>query len=435
MFRPLYYLGCKAAHAEIITSAIQSVDPSNGRLCDLFAGTGSVGVALSHQRDVTAIDIQEYSRVICSAQLRPTLGSLSAAQWISKDIYSSELRKSLEECLSPLIEFEERAVLQSSCGVHNELLSIIESLPIYFSHLDSSSDELTCARNSARKKLEEAGLWTSPDSAISRYFGGIYFSYRQAAYLDAAIAAANIDPSRRDSILAACLSAASSLVNTIGKQFAQPIRPRDKSGAVKQSLLRQACRDKAVDPTLVLERWLIAYATVPTNSKAHRAVRCDCVEALTNLDQDVSVVYADPPYTRDHYSRFYHVLETMCLRDEPTVAHVRKGEKTAPSRGLYRQDRHQSDFCIRSKAPQALRTLMCAVRNRNIPLVLSYSPHETGDGTHPRVLSTTDIYEIARDIFNDVNMTLLDGSTHQKLNKVNLALTERRHAEVIFTCR
>ena len=28
-------------------------------------------------------------------------------------------------------------------------------------------------------------------------------------------------------------------------------------------------------------------------------------------------VYADPPYTRDHYSRFYHVLETLALRDDP----------------------------------------------------------------------------------------------------------------------
>ena len=32
------------------------------------------------------------------------------------------------------------------------------------------------------------------------------------------------------------------------------------------------------------------------------------------------IVYADPPYTRDHYSRFYHVLETISLFDSPIVS-------------------------------------------------------------------------------------------------------------------
>ena len=41
----------------------------------------------------------------------------------------------------------------------------------------------------------------------------------------------------------------------------------------------------------------------------------DFRQALQNLDDDVRVIYADPPYTRDHYSRFYHGLETLSLRD------------------------------------------------------------------------------------------------------------------------
>ncbi len=87
-------------------------------------------------------------------------------------------------------------------------------------------------------------------------------------------------------------------------------------------------------------------------------MKADYKEALINLSDDVRVVYADPPYTRDHYSRFYHGLETLSLRDFPTISKTKIGGRERLSRGLYREQREQSDFCIRSKAPKAFEELL-----------------------------------------------------------------------------
>ena len=49
----------------------------------------------------------------------------------------------------------------------------------------------------------------------------------------------------------------------------------------------------------------------------------------------IDTFYLDPPYTHDQYSRFYHILETICKYDNPTLNYKAK----------YRIDRYMSDFC------------------------------------------------------------------------------------------
>ena len=53
------------------------------------------------------------------------------------------------------------------------------------------------------------------------------------------------------------------------------------------------------------------------------------------------------------------------------------------SRGLYRTDRHQSPFCIKSTAPGAFAELFAGARG--LPMLLSYSPF-VKDG-HPRMMT------------------------------------------------
>lgn len=96
-----------------------------------------------------------------------------------------------------------------------------------------------------------------------KYFGGLYFSYEQAAKLDAILHLIPSEDERvRDCIKSAVLSTASDLVNTVGKQFAQPIRPRDKSGEPKQHLIRQIQRDRSLDSFLLFEVWLEKYGSL-----------------------------------------------------------------------------------------------------------------------------------------------------------------------------
>ncbi|MFT3761995.1 MAG: DNA adenine methylase [Pseudoxanthomonas sp.] len=435
MFKPLYYLGCKASFIEPILNALNDVDSSGGRACDLFSGSGAVASALSGSRDVTAVDIQEYSRVICSAQLSPTRLSKQHVIASTARLTESELAGRLLWALHPLIEHEKAAIDEALDDSPEAIVELLESYPLTVKNLEKGTSALSAARAMAMGRLKKEQLLGVKETTVTTYFGGIYFSFAQAAVLDVALTQAAEAPDNiKDTLLSASLSAASVLVNTVGKQFAQPLRPRNKSGLIKAGIGTVIHKDRSMDPVRVYSEWLSAYANLPVSKGSHEAFKMDYLDAIKTQGGRFSVVYADPPYTRDHYSRFYHVLETMCLRDTPAISTVTKNGKLSLSRGIYREDRHQSPFCIRSEAPKALAELFEATSQWKLPVVLSYSPHESGDGTHPRVMSGGDIVTIAKRFYRNVVVELLDGSTHNKLNKAALELNQRKHAEMIVKC-
>lgn len=437
-FRPIYYLGCKAGFTSVIKEAIDDVDPGGGRLLDLFAGTGSVGAALGATREVTTVDIQEYSRVLCSAVLSPAALSAADIKNIIQRTLCDETAKHILWCLQPLIRHEHRCISAAVTGDDSALAELIESPPLAVRGLDqpyASFTELDVATQKAFQRLDDAGLWQSPRTTVSRYFGGLYFSFEQAVMLDAILSIAeSCDKQQRDTLTAAVLSTASQLVNTVGKQFAQPIQPRTKSGTVKPGLVKIVQRDRSLNALELYKAWLGRYSQLPRATGSPQALCDDYLEALIRNASSCTVVYADPPYTRDHYSRFYHVLETMCLRDNPAISNVVKSGLQVPSRGAYREGRHQSEFCIRSTAPAAFESLFMTAREHDLPLVLSYSPHETGDGTHPRVVSMNQIVELARMHYNRVEVCVVEGVAHNKLNSSELNLRVRDHAEIILKC-
>lgn len=439
IFRPIYYLGCKTNFAEAIASAINEVDPSNGRLCDLFAGTGAIAAALAQNREVTTVDVQEYSRILCSAVLSPAALEKSDISRIVESVSCGRIAKELLHCMKPLFDYELECIDVAVKGDPAALAELLEAPPLaarttsQFTHADT---RLNAIMATTLERLNAAGLLDSPDSTVVRYFGGVYFSYKQAAMLDALLAeAANAhEECGRDTLTAAALSTASSIVNTVGKQFAQPIRPRNRGGAIKANLGVMVKRDRSLDTLDIYGVWLGKYASLVSAACRPVCLRQDYLEALRQHASTYSVIYADPPYTRDHYSRFYHVLETMCLRDNPPLSRVRKGGQTLISRGIYREGRHQSPFCIRSAAPAAFDALFSAARESDLPVVLSYSPHELGDGTHPRVVSTKQIIEIATSYYNRVEIDSIEGSRHNLLNRNELKLKQREHAELIIKC-
>ncbi|MBE2251077.1 MAG: DNA adenine methylase [Myxococcus sp.] len=74
------------------------------------------------------------------------------------------------------------------------------------------------------------------------------------------------------------------------------------------------------------------------------------------------LVYLDPPYTKRQYAAYYHVLETITVGDEPTVEGIT---------GLRPWQAKASDFCYRSRALDALASLIDSLKARRV--LLSYS--------------------------------------------------------------
>jgi hypothetical protein len=430
-FKPIYYLGNKADFSSSIRAALDSVDPQRGRVGEVFAGTGAISVAVSRERSVLASDVQEYSRVLCAAQLaRPRISERFASEVL--DQVRGRFLNLLQATLRPLIDWEEASIASEDA---ERMALLLEAPPLAARSRTTASGEFERSAAEATRRLHCEGLWQAPDTTVSRLFGGTYFSYRQASVLDSALHVAHAhDAELRDLLVAVALSTASSLVNTVGKQFAQPLRPRKKSGELKAGFDRTVRKDRSIDALRTYELWLHKYLGIPDGNGRAVVLRGKFDDVLTSHGSGLSVVYADPPYTRDHYSRFYHVLETMCLRDDPQFSVVTKGGEKQISRGLYRAERHQSEFCVRSQAPAAFERLFRMCRERDLPLVLSYSPHESGDGTHPRVVGQEQVVSIAQSIYRRVEVDVINGSSHNVLNSTALRLKDRGHAEILVRC-
>ncbi|WP_171251196.1 DNA adenine methylase, partial [Acinetobacter baumannii] len=126
----------------------------------------------------------------------------------------------------------------------------------------------------------------------------------------------------------------------------------------------------------------------------------DFKDALANFQG--GTVYADPPYCFVHYSRFYHILETLVLYDYPQIQ--KKNEIIV--KGRYREDRHQSPFCIKTKVEKAFLDMFEGVRNTDSQLVLSYS--NTG------MISLETMMEIASSMWDSSKIEILT-TDHQHM--------------------
>lgn len=122
-------------------------------------------------------------------------------------------------------------------------------------------------------------------------------------------------------------------------------------------------------PDLFEKKFAAVLASLPT-APAALAHAITSLDYKTCLDQfSGGTVYADPPYAFVHYSRFYHAIETLVLYDYPQIQ-----EKNGTMvKGRYREERHQSPFCIRSQVKDAFRDLFRGVNKSGSSLVLSYS--------------------------------------------------------------
>ena len=436
--RTIHYLGSKLRLLNPIRRAIAAIAPPGQAVCDLFAGSGVVSLALAPHWTVTSVDIQEYSRVLGSGLVNAPTNVGVEGNRLSKVAAASSLNSRLRDALSELLEHERQYITSAAKGEIDGLCDLLEHGSLLaLNDREHMPVTLHRAAIAALQNLQKQGLDNTPTTVVTRYFGGRYFSWEQAIDFDALLTVIHsLDKSWRDTYLAAALVVASDLVNTIGKHFAQPIRLRDSRGHPKAHLIKQTLRDRNLDVFGRYRAYCQSLKTRRLFKGHHRAVRSDYREFLEGDTTPFAAVYADPPYTRDHYSRYYHVLETMALGDEPGVAttKIRPSGTEQLSRGIYRLQRHQSPFCIPSKARSAFEELFRSVAKRRSPLVLSYSPYETDSRSRPRLLTIDELLGIADEYFRQVEMLPIDGISHNKLNLTERNVNVNGHAEVLICC-
>ncbi|MEV8241439.1 DNA adenine methylase [Microbacterium testaceum] len=424
--RPIHYLGNKSRYLTQIAETIDSLVPHGAPVADLFAGTGIVSRALADSHPVFPVDIQAYSATLAKALCSPVA-------------YSADERRAIVEAARDWID-SLPAPVEGLVRVESELMDIAVQDPLGFILLteegslssDNATDQhLSEAKAAARPHLASAGATTTA------YYGGVYFSYRQALEIDAIRHAIGhrVGSHAEPTLVAALLGVASDLVATVGGHFAQPMRLRGRTDEPKRAAIAKSLKFRRQSAFRVYDEWLSRYSTITPSKYPCTPATEDFRTALGRQRPPVAGIYADPPYTRDHYSRFYHVLETIALADDPGVA-VAPGT-SLPSRGIYRLKRHQSPFSIRSQVVDAFDALFTLGQRLSVPLVLSYSPQGGGTRARPetRLMSIDQLTSQARSRYPNVEVVPIDSSTHSRFNRTELHGTVPIEAEVLLIAR
>ncbi len=430
-FRTLNYLGSKLRLLDFIEENVCRITPEGAGVCDLFAGSGCVSYKLSRLFPVVSCDIQGYSRVVCNALLQKCEIDCAEIASLIEAAESDEACR-LIRCFEPLVKIEEEAIANKDLRT---LTDILEHGSVEVYNLEGDNSSLAQTLSLVSNNLVANGF-SNEKSLIGRYYGGVFFSYRQAVQIDIFLEIINkqVNTKYKEILMAALLSTASDMVDTVGKHFAQPIKARDSKGKIKTTVYHKAVQDKTINATVLYQEWLRRYIALPRGEFKNTTMQCDYMECLNSLPDSVRTVYADPPYTRDHYSRFYHVLETMVLRDSPEISTVNIHGVTQISNGLYRKDRHQSPFCIRSQAPDAFRSMFSVISQSNRNLLLSYSPYDETKKTHPRVVTMQQLISLAKEYFSHVDLISAGHFTHNKLNSTEHFLESSDEAEMLIVC-
>lgn len=232
-FRTLNYLGSKLRLLDFINDKVQEITPLGAGVCDLFAGSGCVSRKLSQSHPVVSCDIQAYSKIIANALLKRFSIDDSEIDSFFKRLNTDSANR-LKTAFHPLIVLEQNSIATKNIEV---LTDILEHGSLEVFNIEHNVSCLSDLLDSASNCLKEDKL-DDVRSLISRYYGGVYFSYKQAVDIDIVLEGIHtfVSMENRDLFLAALLSTTSDIVDTVGKHFAQPIKARDSKGNIKNTV-------------------------------------------------------------------------------------------------------------------------------------------------------------------------------------------------------
>lgn len=342
------YMGSKRAMLRNGLGQLLRDEASNHqRFVDLFAGSGAVAthIATTTSLPVWAFDLQEYSTVVTGAIIARTSKLNAAAIW--RDWLGTADKALKGEVVPPM-------------------------------------------EGRSPQEVADARRWSAAqtDWPITLAYGGHYFSPFQAMWIDALRRAVPVDPEIGRVCLASLIHAASQCAASPG-HTAQPFQPSPSA----LPFLREAwCRNVVTKTVETLERLSGEHAR--TRGKA---LTKDANEAALDLKPG-DLTFIDPPYSGVHYSRFYHVLET--------IAHGECGEVTGVGRYPSSQLRPRSEYSMRTSAGPALEKLLQRVAKAGSTAVLTFPDHECSNG-----LSGDLVREISRRYF-----TLSEQGVHSKFS-------------------
>lgn len=317
------YMGSKRAMLKNGLGHLLEQEVANAsRFVDLFSGSSAVAahVASGFAIPVLAYDLQRYSVVLANATIarrRPIDANKEWRNWY------------------------ERARLR--------VLKI--SAP--------GARRLTIAKVSAFR------TWSARQTGlpITAAYGGHYFSPNQAVWLDALRLTLPTGRKTRMVALAALVEAASQCAAAPG-HTAQPFQPTPTS----KPFLEEAWSRRIVG---YVKRSFVEISKRRALATGGAARRLDANQAAKLLKKG-DLAFIDPPYSGVHYSRFYHVLETICNGGCGPVSGIGRYPAT--------RYRPKSLYSLKGESAKALTELLRTIASKRAKAILTFPAHPCSNG-------------------------------------------------------
>ena len=372
------YMGSKSKIMDFVIDGI-NYTYKDGSICDLFSGSASLAGAIGQQITVHSNDIQSYSSVLANTYNR----SYKNGEVPTSEVVYSQAQKIYKKNARELglsVTYDKNMSLDD----FNEIEAIQKSLI----NVEFEREWHLFLKN-------YSGTWWSSDQCLwIDSFREVCENYKNTPIYFP---------------LLSSLMFAMAYASQGTGHYAQYRDAKTQSSLTDILIYRK----RSISDYFIRKyEELLKYLPSKPPRLNHIATNLDYKDCLDSFEG--GLVYADPPYCFVHYSRFYHALETVVLYDYPNLQI--KGGKLV--KGRYRENRHQSPFCIKTKVENAFKDLFNGVKKSNSSLVLSYS--NTG------MISLDKLNSLVKDIFKHKKIDIFT-TNH---NHMTLGRLKDRHREV-----
>lgn len=330
--RSANYMGSKSALASQLLDIVDALESPGTTIVDLMCGSGVMAAGFARQFPTIASDAQEFCRLLGLVQG----GGMTH---VRGDAIARHVVHGARKRFEKLDDEIYRAIEDESQLLNSEL-----AVGTHAAVLHRLRERLAAWEREGKGSLPAVEAAYRSGRLLGHLYGGVFFGERQAAELDCLRQSIEDlpDETERKWALGALVCAASACAYTYGGHFAQPKLDISETGKVRGDVA-DAFKQRSLSVThefftrltsLSVESQNVEHVVSLTPGPWENAVR-----AIAQAKQPGPIcVYIDPPYTRDEYSRYYHVLEAIVRYKPQSVS----GKGRLPKRGT--EGRFASSF-------------------------------------------------------------------------------------------
>lgn len=429
------YIGNKTKMLQNINNVVDDNINGVGCVLDLFSGSTVVAQSLSKKYTVYTNDIQKYSYVVSKAvlELDNTFDykALSIDKIVSSEFFISN-NNYLRNIWQKAIEYESQLIAALKDNIED--IKSLEAFKFYYEnapYVNNYSDGnypnvfegLAPIYSKENYKKLSINKTSNFYMLFSLNYAMPYFSLNQAVFIDSyryaidkLLESKEICETEYYIYLSLLMFLLNNIVTSVGDHYAQPQQFKLSDEKKLKKEISKIIKKKSLDMIECLNSKCEEFKFVNAKTNSNKAFCMNYIDVLNSKSmENVDLIYIDPPYTNAHYSRFYHILETLVNYDYPEIEYF----------GRYRNDRYQSSFCIKSQAIKEFHTMLSKCAELQKIVVMSYS------NTKQCIVSQEELVSVCEEYFDNVRVEEQDylyRNFGQKPNKV-------KGKELLIICR